>query len=224
MKKFFGLTAIAAAMLLPLASNATPSVYFVPADQNVPASSSGSVAVWVGGTDVGSFDLNIHLSNANVSWVDAVYSAAEPLGALATPDAVFGFTISGQDIRVQGFSLLFPPVDAVPAAQTDPFLLFTLDFNTGAASDATLLSFAAIGGNPQLGMNITDWNGNYLDSRRQQISFGQACVRVGDAASAPVGAVADCKGGGNPAPEPATFALAALGLLAAGVAGRRAIK
>ena len=81
MRKFFSMTAMAAAMLMSAASFAAPSVYFVPADQGVSAGSAGSVAVWVGGTDVGAFDLNIHASNANLSWVDALYSAADPLGA-----------------------------------------------------------------------------------------------------------------------------------------------
>lgn len=212
MKKLFSMTAIAAAMLAPALSFAAASVYFVPSDQGVGLSAPGSVQVWVGGTSVGSFDLNIHASNGNLTWNDAVYWAADPLGAVPA-DADFTFGISGQDIRVTGFSWLTDP--APPGAQTDPFMLFTLNFTAGAASGATGLTFTSLG-DPKLGTNITDWAGNFLDPRQQEISFGNACVRVGDAASAPAGTPCEYNGGGNNAPEPSAFGLAALALLGVG--------
>jgi hypothetical protein len=223
MKKFIGMTVLAAAMLVPVASFAAPAVYFVPADQGVATSTAGSVQVWVSGTTVGSFDLNIHASNSNLTWVDAMYPAGAPLGSPASGDpsdpsstcytdlsinVCFGSVVTGQSIDVQGFSWLSSDPAELPAVQSDPsFMLFTLDFTTGAANGPTELTFASYGGSPKLGTNITNWDGVY----QADASFGSACVRVGDSAAC---------GQTNPAPEPASYALVAIGLLAAGVAGR----
>ncbi|GMV46267.1 MAG: hypothetical protein AMXMBFR66_16650 [Pseudomonadota bacterium] len=215
MKKLFSLTAVATAMLAPALSFAAASVYFVPADQGLGLGAAGSVQVWVGGTDVGSFDLNIHASNGNLTWTGATYSVADPLGAVPS-DADFSFAISGQNIRVQGLSWLGAFGDPVPAEQTDPFMLFTLDFTAGGASNATELSFAMLGGDPKLGTNVTNWAGDFLDPRQQQVSFGKACVRVGDAASAAPTEPCEYNGGGTPVPEPSAFGLAALALLGVG--------
>jgi hypothetical protein len=209
MKSIFRTVATAATMLLPIAAVAAASVSFDPAEQGVSTDATGSVQVWVSGTTVGSFDLNIRASNSNLSWNSAVYSPNMPLGDPSTlPDAEadFSFAISGQDIRVIGYSWLGAFGEPVPGSQTDPFLLFTLEFTAGASDGATFLSFASLG-DPQLGTNVTDWDGNYV----ADASFGRACVRVGS--------TTEC-GGNNQVPEPSAFALAALALLAAGWTSR----
>lgn len=219
MKKLLGMLTVIAAALTPLASQAAPTVFFKPADQGVATGDPVQLGVWISGLQsikevISAFDLNVHLSNTNLTYVSTAYAPGAPLGSSTGPDPVFpdaDFTataVDAQNTDVIGNSFLtdldLAALQLTLSAGVDEFLLFSLDFTAGANNASTLVSFTA-SANAKLGENVTGSNGQYL----RQTSFGTACVRVGD--------TGPCE---QSVPEPASYALAAVALLAAGAAGR----
>ena len=217
MRRLLGTIAIAVAALAPLASIAAPTVFFKPAQQTVAQGAAVSLGVWISGLNsiteiVAAFDFDIHLSNANLTGGNVNYAVSAPLGSSTQPpgfpDADFSFTGGGtQDIGVIANSFLtdaeLKTLQDTLRGPTDEFLLFTLDFISGAVNGATILTFDTT--NPlKLGRNVTGNRGLFLTGT----NFGSACVVVGSGQCLQVS-------------EPATYGLVALALFAAGVASRR---
>ncbi len=218
MKTLTRFVAIAAAAFAPLAAHCAPTVFFKPATQAVAQGAAVSVGVWISGLQptneiVSAFDLNVLLSNGNLVSPGATYAGTAPLGSLTGPDPLSPdaeFTVdfpNPLEVGVKGNSFLSD--DDLEALQSglggvpDEFLLYTLSFTAGLTDGATFLSFGA---SPVFDRNIT----GKLAGQLQGVTFGTACVAVGADAAA-------CRA---QVPEPSSYALVALGLVAAGLAGR----
>jgi hypothetical protein len=216
------LIAAAAALLLgPLAAWAAPSVVFTPSSSTVNTGGSLTVTVSVtglasGGLPLSDYDLAVSFDPTLVALTVSPYSldpqAIAALGGVGGIANVFGIQLTGANyFEDQTTSFLTDIADLIAAQssgglQIDSFNLFNLTFTalgTAGVGAAANFSLGTISGPPILDVQ---------DSNYSIFTFNPSavlCVNVNDPAA--------CTGG-NPAPEPASYALVLLGLAAAGAA------
>ncbi len=201
-------TAAASALLFPLAVWAAPvTVSILPAVQTVAQGANVTVTVRIDGLlgaadQLSAYDLRVTYDSGLLAFSGQSFLANAYLGSGSELEV---FTNSPGVATDQVDSFLTLPSDLATAQSgIDGFDLFSLTFTAANSDAATNLAFAVVPGiSPYvLGNN----NGNALNAQ-----YAGACVAIG----------AGVCGQTNPAPEPASYALVAVGLLAAGVAGRR---
>lgn len=202
--------AVTASALLSQAF-AGPLVYIDPASTTVPQGGADfTVGIWVSGLTepTGGF-------SGTLSWDSSLLTGAsftvDPTGGMGTAldafnDASLGFTLGSLDL----FFIADPSknaADLTAAEMPGPFELATVTFTPSAAkSGTTPLTLSNVV------LSNADGNATLADTTTRN---GSVCV------ADPAGAA--CGGGGN-VPEPASFGLAGLALLAAGWAGRRRLR
>lgn len=186
----------AAAMLLSAPASAAVVVSMDPAAQIVNVGDTITIDIRISGLGseiLSAFDL------------DVLFDAGLASGGLATlVDAEFGGPDAGFDVddstpgvlKTVGYSLLDD--DTLAATQTDGAFTFLRLSWTADADGALFLKFGA---NPDFQRNVVGRDFQSLDA-----SFNGACVAIGS-------------GSCNQIPEPASYGLAALALLACGASG-----
>jgi hypothetical protein len=200
MKKALTALALAAGTLLAAPASAAIVVSFVPTATHIAIGGNVSVAMNISGLGdeiLSAFDINMLFDNLVLNNVSVTHNVATewPGGGVFGP-SVFGVGNTG----VIDYSL---DDDATLAAsQSNAFTVLTFGF-TGAGDGTT---FITLGADPDFTRNFVG-----LDFASLAVDVGRVCVAVG---------TGDCGGGNNDAPEPASFGLAGVALLAAGWAGR----
>jgi MYXO-CTERM domain-containing protein len=193
-KTFTALALAAGAMVASAPASAALSLTFTPASSHINVGDSVFIDVSITGLGaeiLSGYDLNF-LFNSSVLTTSSV-TAFPVLGASLGLNQV----VSAGDIALDDSSL---EDDAtLLASQADDLLLFTF-LMTGVADGVT--SFA-LGADADFERNVLGLNAESLN-----VNVGSACIAVG---------TGSCD---NRVPEPASFGLAGLALLAAGVAGR----
>ena len=203
MKSQLSAAALAVVALCASATASAANVSFTPSATQINIGQTVTIDVGISGLGaefVSGFDVNFVYSAAVLNWVTTTFSAAQfgmffpdPIGTSGGPGNLGYDVISLED-------------DATLAGiQTDgAFRLFTLEF-TGAGNGATTLTlgagpderlFSGPGGFTPVALSVT---------------VGSVCIAVGSGS---------CGVASEPIPEPATYGLAAIALLAAGAAGR----
>ncbi len=187
------LTAVAAA------AQASIVVSFVPAATQIAVGESTTVEMRISGLGdeiLSAFDVNM-LFNASALFNGLVTFNVEPqFGGLA--NAVWGTDFGAGNNDVYGYSLLDD--DELAASQLDAFTVLTFGF-TGVADGYSTIN---LGTDP-------DFERNFVGRRFQtlDVTVEGTCIAVG---------TGSCD---NRVPEPASYGLAGVALLAAGLAGRR---
>jgi PEP-CTERM motif-containing protein/cohesin domain-containing protein len=210
--KFKSLAAVATALLFPMAVWAVPvSVSILPAVQTVGQGSDVTVTVRIDGLlgaadQLSAYDLRITFDTALLSYVSQSFLAQTQMGDPSAFDSLETFAVVGGTATDQVGSFLFPVDLASAQAGTNGFDLFSLTFKASNVDAFTNIAFAMVPNYSAyvLGNN----NGNPLDA-----TYTGACIGIGAGVCGEVTA---------PVPEPETYSLMALGLLVAGIAGRRA--
>ncbi len=199
MKKLFTAGAMAAALAAALPASAA-LVTFTPATQHIGIGDVVVIDVTISGLGAETLtavDMNMLFSSGAAAWTIADFNSLN--NELGAPDSLLSFdTLGPLEIGVQAFSWLLD--DDVAAIQTDGgFLLGQLTFQ-GAFDGVTMLG---------LGADL-DYERNFVgrDFQTLPISVQGACIAVG---------TGSCD---NTVPEPSSYGLAAIALLAAGAAGR----
>lgn len=209
MNKLLASLTVVAAALLPLATSARPVLSISPANQGVAVGGNVTVDINISGlSSIGeiasAFDLNVLFSSSVLSGTSVVFNSAI-FGGLANIDTSFTFNAGNTGAILNSFA----SDAALAALQTaDPFRLMSMTFSALAVGN-TFLTFG-----PSLDFDraVIGRNGVQLD-----LDYTRACVSVG--ASAPGTGCANV-----PVPEPASFALVGLALLAGGAASRKALR
>lgn len=207
--KFKSLATAVATLLLPLAVSAQVAVSILPAVQTVAQGANVVVTVRIDGLSgvpdqLSAYDLRITYDPGLLSFVSQSFLADVRFGGGALEN--FDSTTPGLLID-QVDSFLTSPADLI-LAQTgfDGFDLFSLTFMAASADAFTNLGFSLV---PNISPYVLgNNNGNVLAA-----TYTGACVQIG------AGICGDVT---TPIPEPGTFALMAMGLLAAGAVSRRA--
>ncbi len=204
MKSYLSAAALAVAALCTSApASAAIVLSFTPSATQISIGQTVMVDVGISGLGaefLSGLDVNFVYSTAVLNWVSTAFSAAQ--FGMIFPDPI-GETGGPGDM---GYDVISLEDDATLAGiQTDDaFKLFTLEF-TGAADGATTLTLGG-GANDRLFLGSGGINAVEL-----AVDVGSVCIAVGSGS---------CAGASQPIPEPATYGLAAIALLAAGVAGR----
>lgn len=215
--KLKSIASAAAALLCPLAVWASPMLTISPATQTVPQGSSATVTVGISGLTAASqivsgFTLDLVYDSSILTYAGNAFLAQAELGGtdpvlgdnwvyVAGPLGAAGFTATS-------FSWLADP-DLMPL-QGDAFNLFSVTFTAKNVDGWSNVNFGARAGVSPIVTGIL--NPNTGEVTTLQLGLNGACVAVGTGVCGqqpPVGV-----------PEPATYGLAAIALLAAGLAGR----
>lgn len=198
MKSMLSAAALAASALFVSApASAAVTFAFTPASSHINVGQAVQIEARISGLDdeiLSSFDLNFLFNPAVLNWTLLEYFGA-PLGNTV---GLANNGLPNGNLGVDDASL---DDDATLAAnQANDFLLFRFSL-VGMADGATTFT---------LGPDL-DFDRNFVGRRFQSldVTVGSACIAVG---------TGSCDI--TPVPEPAGFGLAALGLLAAGLAGR----
>ncbi len=204
MKSLLSAAALAVAALCASAPASAALVSFTPSATQINIGQTVTIDVGISGlgTEILSgFDVNFVYSAAVLNWVMATFNAAQ--FGMIFPDPI-GTSGGPGDM---GYDVISLENDtALAGIQTDDaFRLFTLEF-TGASDGATTLTLGA-GPDDRLFSGSGGANPVQL-----AVDVGSVCIAVG---------TGTCNGASQPIPEPATYGLAAIALLAAGAAGRR---
>jgi hypothetical protein len=200
MKKMLSALALAAGTLLVAApASAAIVVSFVPAANHINIGDTVSVQMNISGLDaeiLSAFDINMLFDESVLDNNLVTHDIATqwPGGGEFGP-SVFGAGDTGV------IDYAFDDDDTLAMAQGNAFTVLTFGF-IGAGNGST---FVNLGPNPDFQRNFVGLRFETLD-----VTVNGACIAVG---------TGDC-GGGPQIPEPASFGLAALGLLALGAASR----
>lgn len=203
MKKSFVVLALAAAVWLPLASTAKPVLSITPATQVAAVGDTVLVDVYVTGLKaigeiVSAFDLNVLFAPTLLNGAGAGFYAV-PFGGNASIDTSTSFGAGNSGAILNSFLA----DNGLALLQTnDPFKLLTLTF-MALANGAAFLNF---GPDSDFERALIGRNAQLLD-----LDYVGACVAIG--------ANADCR---QTVPEPASYALVLVALLAGIKAARRA--
>ena len=207
--KFKFLAAAATALLFPMAVWAVPvSVSILPAVQTVAQGGSVTVTVRIDGLlgasdQLSAYDLRVAYDPGMLTFVSQAFLADARFGGGALE--VFDGTVPGVATDQVDSLLIDPAALALAQSGFDGFGLFSLTFNAASVDAFTNLAFSLV---PNISPYVLgNNNGNAMDA-----TYSGACIGIG----------AGRCGNVNPVPEPETYSLMALGLVAAGIAGRRA--
>ena len=200
MKKFCAL-ALAAAAALSVAAPASAGIEVRMLPQSLSANVGDTISIdmqisGLGSEILSAYDLNVLFNGGLVAFDTAVFSNA--LGPVSDPVFAPEATDNPGNTGLLGFSELLD--DDLAAIQPDTVVFVTVSYtalNEGAA-------FFTWGADPDFQRNVVG-----RDALTLNASFFGTCVAIGDAS---------CD---NRVPEPATFGLAGLALLGAGLSSRR---
>ena len=196
----------ATALLFPIMVSATPVLSITPATQTATFNQSVSVAVVISGLNsvnpnqiISNFDLNVLFDASLLSQIGAASFQAGTQFDSANGNDFFDTlgTLAG-NAAGNGYSLADD--STLEGLQGDSFTLFTIDFLTGSTNGAAFLNF---GTDPNFERLLVGLLGVEL-----QANYAGACIAIGNAS---------CQ---QAVPEPASYALVAVALFAAGFAGR----
>lgn len=202
MKSMLSAAALAVVALCASApASADILIRFSPATSHIAIGGSVNVEMNISGLGdeiLSAFDINLLFNNAIVQNFSVTHNVATQWpggGEFGPSDFGVGNT------EVIDYSLN-PSDDDIAAVQLDAFTVLTFGF-TGLADGSTTIG---LGPNLDFERSFVGRNAGSLT-----VDVGSACIAVG---------TGEC-GQVQPAPEPASYGLAAIALLAAGVAGRR---
>jgi hypothetical protein len=204
--KLKSLAAVGIALLFPMAVWAGPVVSITPAIASVAQGGNVTATVRIDGLlsvpdQLSAYDLRITYDPGLLTFVSQSFLADAFMGSGSELES---FT-NGAGVAVDIVDSFFTdPADLVTAQSgVDGFNLFSLTFTAASVDAFTNLGFSLI---PKISpMVLGNNNGNPLDA-----TYVGSCVEIG---------AGSCSGV-TPVPEPGTFGLMAMGLLAAGAVGR----
>ncbi len=194
MKSFLSAAALAAAALCASApASAAIALIFTPASTHINVGDSVAIEVSITGLDaevLSGFDLNFLYNSTVLDWTLTEYFGANLGNSFGLNDMSVNGNLAVDDISIDD--------DATLAAnQANSFLLFRFHLD-GKANGATTFT---LGADPDFDRNHVG-----LQFATLNVNVGSACISVGT--------------GSCDVPEPASYGLAAVALLAAGFAGR----
>lgn len=195
MKHLLSSVALAAAALCASAPASAAIVFsFTASDTQIAVGEATVIEARISGLDdeiLSGFDLNFIYNPTILNWTSISYFGAE----LGNTIGLANNGLAQGDLGFDDASL--DDDDTLAASQANDFLLFSFSM-VGAADGATTFT---LGADP-------DFERNFLGRRFQSldVSVGSICIAVGN--------------GNCTVPEPASYGLAAIALLAAGAAGR----
>lgn len=204
MKSLLSAAALAVAALCASApASAAIVLSFTPSSTQINVGQTVTIDVGISGLGlefVSGLDVNFVYSTAVLAWVKTTFEAAQfgmifpnPIGTSGGPgDLGYDVISLENDVSLAGIQT------------DDAFKLFTLEF-TGASDGATTLT---LGAGPDARLFTGSGGVNPVEL---MVDVGSVCIAVGSGS---------CAGASQPIPEPATYGLAAIALLAAGAAGR----
>lgn len=210
--KSIATAAVAAALLGPVAGWAA-MISVLPASLSVGQGASFSVTVRISGLSgeiASAFDLGISYNTSLLTYGGATFLAGSEFGSglssptlcPSTPNYCFDDTSSTPgNVDAIGYSLLTDD-SVLQGLQGGAFDLFKLNFTAASVDNAAYLNFSSLA---NYYPDVTGLGGKSLS-----LQLNGACVAIG----------AGTCGGQQPIPEPASYALVALAIGAAGLAGR----